>query len=114
LARAIKEMSNAYGLKTRTLEKWIQWPGLTDAGVYPFEPPSDVKEAQAAILKSRVLLAILTDQVDRIKAVQRLEDWWKAHRAEIEALMPEELEALKRHHAAREAAILESRSNAPP
>jgi hypothetical protein len=62
-----------------------------------------VKEGQAAILKSRVLLAILTDQVDRIKAVRRLEDWWKMHRTQIEALMPEDLEAIKRHHAARKA-----------
>jgi hypothetical protein len=46
--------------------------------------------------------------VDRIQVVKRLEDWWKAHRAEIAALMPEDLEALKRHRAAREAAILES------
>ncbi|MCA1602813.1 MAG: ATP-binding protein [Acidobacteria bacterium] len=43
-----------------------------------------------------------------IETVPHLEDWWRAHRAEIEALMPEDLEALKRHCAARKAAILEA------
>ncbi|MGH8515082.1 MAG: hypothetical protein ACREV8_14310, partial [Gammaproteobacteria bacterium] len=57
---------------------------------------------------SRNLLAMLTAQVDRIEAVPHLEDWWRAHRAEIEALMPEDLEALKRHCAACKAAILEA------
>lgn len=57
---------------------------------------------------SRNLLAMLTAQVDRIQAVPHLEDWWRAHRAEIEALMPEDLEALKRHCVASKAAILEA------
>ena len=57
---------------------------------------------------SRNLLKTLTVQVDRIEAVPPLEEWWRAHRAEIEALMPEDLEALKRHCAARKAAILEA------
>lgn len=57
---------------------------------------------------SRNLLKTLTAQVDRIEAVPPLEEWWRAHRAEIEALMPEDLEALKRHCAARKAAILEA------
>ena len=57
---------------------------------------------------SRNLLKTLTVQVDRIEAVPPLEKWWRAHRAEIEALMPEDLEALKTHCAARKAAILEA------
>ncbi|MGH8567009.1 MAG: ATP-binding protein [Gammaproteobacteria bacterium] len=57
---------------------------------------------------SRNLLATLIAQVDRIEAVPHLEDWWRAHRAEIEALMPEDLEWLTRHCAGNKAAILEA------
>jgi hypothetical protein len=57
---------------------------------------------------SRNLLATLTAQVDPIEAVLHLEGWWRAHKAEIEALMPEDLETLKTRCAARKAAILEA------
>lgn len=55
---------------------------------------------------SRNLLAALIAQVDRIEAVPHLEDWWRAHRAEIETLMHEDLEWLTRHCAGNKAAIL--------
>ncbi|MBA2591838.1 MAG: AAA family ATPase [Gammaproteobacteria bacterium] len=61
---------------------------------------------------SRNLLATLTAQVDRIEAVPHLEDWWRAHRAEM--LIPEDLEALKGRCAARKAAILEALREAQP
>jgi hypothetical protein len=56
---------------------------------------------------SRVLLAALTEWVEDIDNVPHLENWWRAHRPDIDRLRPADLETLKAFCAERKAAILQ-------
>lgn len=56
---------------------------------------------------SRVLLAALTERVEDIDNIPHLENWWRAHRLEIDRLRPADLETLKALCAERKAAILQ-------
>ena len=66
----------------------------------------------AAALSQERLNALRT-HVDGITNLPHLENWWRAHKAEIEALRPADQEALTAHCASRKAAILQERSAAP-
>lgn len=51
-------------------------------------------------------LLALSERVDEIDNVPHLENWWRAHRSEIETLLPADQERLKVFCAERKAAIL--------
>ena len=55
---------------------------------------------------SRIVLAALTERVEEIDNVPHLENWWRAHKGEIDRLRPADLETLKACCAERKAAIL--------
>ena len=57
---------------------------------------------------SRELLSNLKARVDEIDAVPHLNNWWIAHKGEIDSLMSADKESLTAHCAARKAAILEA------
>ena len=61
---------------------------------------------------SRERLTALQMHVDGITNVPHLENWWRAHKGEIEALRPADQEVLTAHCARRKAAILDERQAA--
>lgn len=59
---------------------------------------------------SRIVLAGLTERVEDIDNVPHLENWWRAHKSEIETLTAPDLETLKAFCAERKAALLRERA----
>jgi hypothetical protein len=66
------------------------------------ESGKDPVEASLELLES------LKKRVDEISSVQHLQNWWLQHKAERASLLPMDLEALKVHCTARNAAIQEA------
>jgi len=58
--------------------------------------------------ESRLLLEELKGRVDEIDNIPHLNNWWRAHGAEIDRLIPADREALKDHCAFRKGAILKA------
>lgn len=95
LATASKDRTTLFGGEhfTPTTETGARLKDWLDHGIDPREA-------------SRVVLAALTERVEEIDNVPHLENWWRAHRVEIDTLTAPDLETLKVFCAERKAAIL--------
>ena len=95
VASVAKDRTTLFGGQhfTPSLETGTRLRGWLDSAADPLEA-------------SRIVLAGLTERVEEIDNIPHLENWWRAHKSDIDTLTPPDLETLKAFCAERKAAIL--------